>query len=340
MRFSSSVRKAAFILSLRSLASLVYSKDFSGPDASVAPIVMWHGMGDTCCDNSTMGEITRIIKEEIPGVFVHSVKLGASESADRKAGFFGNLNLQIDQVCRELGEVPELQNRGVNLLGFSQGGLFLRALVERCPEIKAKNLVTFGSPHAGVARIPECARENDTICRWMRQLALRGVYSWYVRDHVIQAQYFKDPERMDQYFQYSVFLPFINNEVMEKREGVYRDRLRELEKMVLVKFSDDGLIYPAESAWFGFVDSEGNETRLYDSLMYIEDWIGLRSLDESNRLDFVTLPGKHMSIGEENLREIVIKYFASGSDGSGGNQVKSNAGPGSGQIRQHVFGKV
>ncbi|KAJ2424773.1 hypothetical protein GGF41_002663, partial [Coemansia sp. RSA 2531] len=164
-----------------------------------------------------MGVITGIIQDELPGVFVHSVQLGSSVGADRNAGFFGNINNQIDTVCDSLSAIEELQD-GVNLMGFSQGGLFLRALVQRCPAIRAKVLVTFGSPHGGVARIPECASSGDTLCQWMRQLASKGVYSWYIRDHVIQAQYFKDPERIDQYLQYNIFLPDINGELEERND--------------------------------------------------------------------------------------------------------------------------
>ncbi|KAI7824974.1 Alpha/Beta hydrolase protein [Kickxella alabastrina] len=273
------------------------------------PVVIWHGMGDTCCDNNTMGAVAQTIKDELPGVFVHSVRLGSSEGADRNAGFFGNLNSQVDSVCSDLTKIPQLQGRGINMMGFSQGGLFLRALIERCPNISARALVTFGSPHSGVARVPECASEGDVLCNWMRQLAARGVYSWYVRDHVIQAQYFKDPRRLDQYLQHNIFLPDINGEIAEHRDKAYGERIRALEKMVLVRFSEDNMIYPAASSWFGFVDERGNETSLHESQMYAEDWLGLRELDESNRLSFVLLPGKHLSIGTDNLRKIISEHF-------------------------------
>ena len=36
-----------------------------------------------------------------------------------------------------------------NALGFSQGGQFLRAVAQRCPQ-GMKNLVTFGGQHQGV----------------------------------------------------------------------------------------------------------------------------------------------------------------------------------------------
>ncbi|KAJ2699989.1 hypothetical protein H4218_002307 [Coemansia sp. IMI 209128] len=264
-------------------------------------------MGDTCCDNTTMGVIIGIIRDELPGVFVHSVQLGSSEGADRNAGFFGNVNNQIDSVCESLSAIEELQD-GVNLMGFSQGGLFLRALVQRCPAIKAKVLVTFGSPHGGVARVPECNSSDDTLCQWMRQLASKGVYSWYIRDHVIQAQYFKDPERIDQYLQYNIFLPDINGDLEERNEA-YRERILALDKMVLYKFSEDKMIHPAMSPWFGFVDADGNDIPVQNSAMYKDDWLGLRGLDEAGKLSMLSLDGPHMHIGEDVIHDIVAEHF-------------------------------
>ncbi|KAI8322795.1 palmitoyl protein thioesterase [Martensiomyces pterosporus] len=274
---------------------------------SPTPVVIWHGMGDTCCTES-MGFVTKLIEDEMPGVFVHSVQLGSSESADRNAGFFGNINDQLALVCDDLSSIDELQ-QGVNLLGFSQGGLFLRALVQRCPAIQANTLVTFGSPHTGVAKVPECENKGDVLCQWMRQLAARGVYSWYIRDHVIQAQYFKDPSRVDQYLQYNIFLPDINAELDERNEA-YRDRILALDKMVLVRFSNESMISPPSSSWFGFVDEEDNEIPLQNTTLYTDDWLGLRELDEGGKLAFLTLEGKHMQIDEASLRDIVSKYFA------------------------------
>ncbi|KAJ2551602.1 hypothetical protein EV175_003630 [Coemansia sp. RSA 1933] len=255
-----------------------------------------------------MGTVVAAIKEELPGVFVHSVKLGSTESTDRNAGFLGNVNTQLDQVCEDLGNIKVLQN-GVNMMGFSQGGLFLRALIQRCPLLRTRTLVTFGSPHGGISKIPECASDSDFMCKWARQLASRGVYSWYVRDHVVQAQYFKDPERLDQYLKYNIFLPDINSD-LGKTNQEYRGRIAALEKMVLVRFSDDTLISPASSSWFGFVDADGVEVPLRNTTLYKEDRLGLRELDTNQRLVFVTLDGKHMNIGETELRRIVAKYFS------------------------------
>ncbi len=60
-------------------------------------------------------------------------------------------------MCEELRAVPELAN-GYNGIGFSQGGQFLRAVVERCQHLgpRASKLITMGAQHQGVANIPGC----------------------------------------------------------------------------------------------------------------------------------------------------------------------------------------
>ncbi|KAJ1937096.1 hypothetical protein EC988_007992 [Linderina pennispora] len=259
-----------------------------------------------------MGWVAQIVSDELPGAFVHSVRIGNSENADQNAGFFGNLNTQLGQVCNDLAGIPEL-HQGVNMIGFSQGGLFLRALVQRCTWLQPKVLLTFGSPHMGVAKVPECTDPSSAMCRWMRQLASKGVYSWYIRDHVVQAQYFKDPARLSQYLQYSIFLPDINNELDEKNEQ-YKKRLSSLERLVLVQFSEEQMISPPGSAWFGFTDEDGNDIPVQNTTMYKEDWLGLRKLHQANKVEFEMIDGPHMSIAEDVLRGLVSKHFAANKD--------------------------
>jgi palmitoyl-protein thioesterase len=43
---------------------------------------------------------------------------------DIENGFFLNANKQVEEVCKQLADDPELKD-GYNALGFSQGGQFL-----------------------------------------------------------------------------------------------------------------------------------------------------------------------------------------------------------------------
>ena len=83
------------------------------------------------------------------GVYVTSLKVGCTPFEDRVNGIlFLPVEKQIEMVCKTIREDENLQN-GFNAIGFSQGGLFLRAIAEVCPQ-GMKKLITFGSPHQGV----------------------------------------------------------------------------------------------------------------------------------------------------------------------------------------------
>jgi palmitoyl-protein thioesterase len=71
-----------------------------------------------------------------------------------------------------------------------KGGLFLRALVERCPQCRIHNLVTVGSAHQGIAKFPHCL-SGSTWCRAMEYFVSHGVYSKLAQTSVVPAQYFK-----------------------------------------------------------------------------------------------------------------------------------------------------
>jgi len=51
------------------------------------PVVIWHGMGDTCCNPFSMGAVKDEIQRLIPGVYVYSVEIGGSITVDEVSGF-------------------------------------------------------------------------------------------------------------------------------------------------------------------------------------------------------------------------------------------------------------
>eukprot|EP00091_Calanus_sinicus_P012865 TRINITY_DN28751_c0_g1_i1.p1 TRINITY_DN28751_c0_g1~~TRINITY_DN28751_c0_g1_i1.p1 ORF type:complete len:145 (-),score=35.19 TRINITY_DN28751_c0_g1_i1:52-462(-) len=80
------------------------------------------------------------LEEEIAGVYVHSIMIGSNIVVDMESGFFRDTNRQVSEVCEMMANDPELQD-GYNAIGFSQGGQFLRAVAQRCPNPPMKNLV-------------------------------------------------------------------------------------------------------------------------------------------------------------------------------------------------------
>ncbi|CAM0139330.1 unnamed protein product [Umbelopsis sp. WA50703] len=145
----------------------------------------------------------------------------------------------------------------------------------------------------------------------MRTIAKRGVYTEYVRKHIIQAQYYKDPTNYEVYMDKNVFLPDINNEYPHSKNKTYKENLLSLNKLVLIKFAEDETVRPAESAWFWFYNEDGDLVPLKEQPLYTEDWLGLKALDNKNGIDFEVCPGAHMRIPDEYLVKIVLKYLQS-----------------------------
>jgi len=280
-------------------------------------------MGDTCCDEHSMGKVAKLIQQEL-GVHVYSVELGPSTQKDREAGFLGDVNAQVKQVCEDLARDEEIVKAGAyNVVGFSQGGQFARALVQVCPTLetnskkgmmpRANRLVSFGGQHQGVMEWPGCGDTmTDFFCTTLRGLMALGAYSDLVRKRLVQAQYFKDPLRYQEYLDKNIFLPYLNNEVEEKRNEAYADNLKALDLMVLYMWKQDETVVPRESSLFGVYNATTKSIQqLRDQDLYKEDWIGLKSLDGQGKLVMEEIEGHHMQIDFDWFNQTVVHSILS-----------------------------
>lgn len=129
---------------------------------------------------------------------------------------------------------------------------------------------------------------------------------------VVPAQYFRDPEDMENYLEHSAFLADINNE-REVKNQTYKENLASLRKFVMFIFEDDLTVIPKVSGWFEeFNKTSGEVIKLKDRDLYKEDWIGLKELDKKGRLIYDSLPGEHMRLSDEILEATFKKYLGKG----------------------------
>ena len=252
-----------------------------------------------------------MIETELAGVYVHSIMIGNNIIADMENGFFKDTNKQIDMACEMIAMDPELQD-GYNALGFSQGGQFLRAIAQRCPNPPMKNLVTVGSQHQGVFGFPNCPGELVFFCDIVRDLLNYGVYTDLVQSILVQAQYWHDPLHFDTYVEKSRFIAEINNEKPEKN-ATYAENLAKLENFVMIMHNQDTMVEPKESEHFQFYAPGQAEVilPLQESPIYLEDRIGLRALDESGRLHFLAVEGDHLQFSRQWFIDEIIKVYFS-----------------------------
>ncbi|EER38635.1 palmitoyl-protein thioesterase [Histoplasma capsulatum H143] len=274
------------------------------------PLVIWHGLGDDY-GSSGIQNISNLAQLVHPGTYVYVISLGSSRATDLRASYFGNLNEQLEEVCKKLGTEQILSTApSINALGFSQGGQFLRAYVERCNFPPVHNLVTFGSQHNGISSFQGCSTTGDWLCRAGESLLRWGTWSRFVQSRFVPAQYYRDPADMEQYRAYSNFLADINNERASKNV-TYKENMAKLNKFAMYMFENDKMMVPKESSQFAEVNTtDGTVTPLKERRIFKEDWLGLRELDTKGKLDLKTTPGGHMELTDETLRTVFQEYFA------------------------------
>ncbi|OQN97890.1 hypothetical protein B0A48_16201 [Cryoendolithus antarcticus] len=298
-------------LSLPSLHGATYN-----PAPSPLPLLIWHGLGDKF-SNPGLLSIGDLAEATHPGTKVHYIRVADTPELDQRGTFFGNISAQLDDVCASLVEELGASKRGkgvrVDALGFSQGGQFLRGLVERCPAVSVRSLVTFGSQHNGIAEFQHCGTW-DLLCKGA--VAVVGGNAWTdtVQSSIVPAQYYREINQTtglgsEEYLLHSHFLADINNERVLKNE-VYKERMAALESFVMYVFEEDTTVVPKESGWFAEVNAtSGDVTPLRERVMYNEDWLGLRELDEKGGLVLRNTTGKHMELDEEVVKKTFEEFF-------------------------------
>ncbi|GAA5895722.1 hypothetical protein JCM5296_007403 [Sporobolomyces johnsonii] len=350
----STFRLATFSSALPSL--------ISKPPVPPVPIVIWHGLGDRF-DAPGLLELKADLesREGLEGVFVHIVKIGDDGASDQRSTFFGDANKQVALACEQLSALPELMDPLLNpsghfdALGFSQGGQLLRGVVERCgggkKGLKVRNLITVGSQHMGISSLPPCPPGSSpfSACHLMHlSLVREGVYSSWAQHNILPAQYFRDEARIDDYLRVNRFLKDINNEregdeevgpvpgtdgawIWEEgeeknkpRNQTYKDNFSQLNKLVLLRFSDDITVVPPHTSHFTLPSPSAHNcpsppdpssppcyltpVPFAHLPLYREDYIGLRVLDERGAVVKGVCRGAHMQI-DETCWEGVVRWF-------------------------------
>lgn len=275
-------------------------------DDTPLPVVIWHGLGDTY-NGEGIRQVGELADKVNPGTLVYSIRIDEDAARDRYSSFVGNVTEHVEKACADIAAHPILSTApAIDAVGFSQGGQFLRAYVERCNKPPVRSLITFGSQHNGITKFKDCPT-TDWVCRVAMAVLGTNPWSSSVQSRLVPAQYFRDPEQYDKYLENSNFLADINNERILKNQ-VYKKNIAQLKNFVMYMFEDDTTVIPKETAWFEEVNGT-ESTPLRARKLYTEDWLGLRELDRKGGLKFRTAPGEHMQLSTEILEEAFGDFF-------------------------------
>jgi len=261
----------------------------------------------------TKGDLTLVKKwceEYFPGIFVLNVEIGNG----RQDSLVMNINKQIENFAQQVKSHPELKD-GFNLIGHSQGGLITRAYVERFNNPPVYNLISWAGPNSGQYGVPDFnywCPEKDTVCDlldWgMSYIAENGADVW-VQQHISFAAYWKDPYNYDSYLENNIFLSDINNEKPSKNQ-TYTKNIEKLNKYLMIYSTTDKIVMPKTSPWFEFwkPNQDVDVKNFKDTNQYKQNFIGLRTLADSNRLIMKHIPCGHREIPNPSCKPYFIEY--------------------------------
>ena len=131
-----------------------------------------------------------------------------------------------------------------------------------------------------MADVPHCG--SGIFCNILNSIVGKFVYFKYIQNLVGPAGYFKTHHDMETYLKFSSFLADLNNE-REVKNSEYKRRMMDLNRILLIKFGDDSMIIPKETAHFEFFDKNDKVVALKDSQFYQDDFLGVRQLVEDGR---------------------------------------------------------
>ncbi|KAL7123482.1 hypothetical protein ACP275_01G107100 [Erythranthe tilingii] len=158
---------------------------------------------------------------------------------------------------------------GYNIVGISQGNLVGRGIVEFCEGSPPVNNLI--SIGAPQAGIASVPRAGGVpVITLANNILKAGVYSDYAQKRFAPSGYTKLP-----------------------------------------KHENETVIKPKESSWFGYYE-DGNKKKILqprETKLYIEDWIGLKTLDKAGRVKFIKVGGPHVQMLDDDIKKYVIPYL-------------------------------
>ncbi len=69
------------------------------------------------------------------------------------------------------------------------------------------------------------------------------------------------------------------------------------------------MIYPKETAWFHQLQVDGSITPVEDTEFYKQDLIGLKTLNEAGKVQFLEFDGDHLQFSEEQITDIIVPFL-------------------------------
>jgi len=298
---------------LAAIAPNVTVPEFNANSTSTVPLVVAHGMGDSCF-NPGMKSITEASGNHL-GVYSTCIPTADSHLMDTIDGFLKNMDKSVDFFAKKVKADPKLAN-GFDAFGLSQGNNVIRGYITKYNDPPVRNFMSICGINAGVGAFPSCSPQIPVVggvCKALTEVLGALAFNPLSQGILFQADYFRDPSRVNasSYLKHSQLAQWNNEGTMNAE---YKANWAKTSKFVWVKGTEDTVVWPREGEWWGAMSTVPGEefktvNEMKDTRWYQEDLFGLKTADAAGKNHFESFVGEHIRMTEKELFSWFDKYF-------------------------------
>lgn len=286
---------------------------------STVPVVMAHGMGDSCF-NDGMQHITAHVSSLLGGVYSTCIPTGKDQHEDTTNSYFLNMDANVYVFAEAVRDDPKLAN-GFHAIGFSQGNNVIRGYIAMYNDPPVNTFISVNGVNAGVGAVPYCrpkaVEKEETIdfsmCDLLMEQASHRAYTEYAQEHLFQANYWRDPRPVeaDAYKTYAQLAQW-NNEG-HKFNQTLKDNFSKTQKFIWIMAEQDSTVWPKKGEhWCAPDPNEPFHTILpmKETEWYQKDFFGLKTADEAGKNHFLSFDGDHLQFSMQDFDDWITKYLS------------------------------
>ncbi|THG08481.1 hypothetical protein TEA_020868 [Camellia sinensis var. sinensis] len=298
--------------------------------SSSLPFIVLHGIGDQCSNRGVKRfteQLSKWSKSEgycmydfvVSDDFLFYVSLEIGDGS--WDSWFMPLQEQAEEVCDKVKKMKEL-SKGFNIVGLSQENVFSGCIYFKLPQLEDMHPLNPMKTRSTLVLHLTFSQAIDLGCKYGegegKQLHLIVLLEFSSFNSqllyyccIVSSFSFSPSPNIPAYLEKCRFLPKLNNEIPEERNATYKKRFSSLQNLVLIMFQHDTVLIPKETAWFGYYPDGAFKPVLppHQTTLHIEDWIGLKTLEDAGRVKYISVHGRHLGISNDDTKKYVVPYL-------------------------------
>ena len=223
------------------------------------------------------------------------------------------IKYQAQDILEDVKKIAAQYDQ-VIAVGYSQGGIIWRTMIENWDDHNVVLFISLASPQHGVYGTPPILESVFPILDVLSRSKTAYKLAYSPLGHVFSIfNYYVDPTNYEMYLAKNKFFTELNNEAGTPAEKARRKQnFLRLSNLVLIGGPGENVIDPWQSTVFGYYTEYGFDKGMIpmeESRLFLEDLFGLRSLAERGGLIKCVVPGiSHLQFRDDvtMLRKCVL----------------------------------